>query len=321
MRPRTRGRFRVRAAGGVLLALLASCEPFGDVTFTIYEPEAFHAVVEIEAELAVVADGMPYVEGPVWLPDEGALVFSAMQADELKRWRPGLGLDTFRSSSGRANGNVLDEQGRLVTCEHATRRVSRTLANGTIETLVDRYLGRRLSSPNDVTVRSDGSIWFTDPPYGLEGTSRELGGNYVFRFDPATGELAIVEEDFELPNGIAFAPDERTLYVSDSGAPRVVRAFDVTPEGTLANGRVLHRVDAGRGEPDGMCVARDGTLFVAVGEGLDVLAPNGSWVGTIHVPRVCRPARNVCFGGEGGSTLFLTGGSALCSIDVLVQGW
>lgn len=309
-----------RLVGLAAGCLVAACSP---EPFTVHEPEAFHRVVPDDARVRRLAGGMPYVEGPVWLPDEGALVFSAMQADELKRWRPGTGLDVFRAGAGRPNGNVVDATGHLITCEHATRRVSRTLADGTVVSLVERYEGQRFSSPNDVAVHPDGSVWFTDPPYGLTDEEPELEGNFVFRCDPTSGELRVVLRALELPNGIAFAPGGETVYVTDSGTARSVLAFEVVAGAVdPARGRELHRLpgDGSRGEPDGLAVATDGTLFVAVGDGLDVLTPAGTWLGTIRVSGADRPVRNVCFGGPDGRTLFLTAGSALCAVDVALQG-
>ncbi len=187
--------------------------------FEVRDEAEWRKVVPAGARLEKLASGMGFVEGPVWIPDGaggGFLVFSDIPGDELKRWTPGgpggAGggeLTTFRKPSGKANGNALDREGRLVTCEHGGRRVAILEKDGTLRTLADRYDGKRLSSPNDVAVRSDGTIWFTDPPYGLADPAREREQlkNYVFRLDPASGDLRPVAEDFDRPNGLCFSPD------------------------------------------------------------------------------------------------------------------
>ena len=178
------------------------------------------------AALDELHTGCRWAEGPVWFNDGGYLLFSDIPNERVLRWIEGAGISVYRAPSQFINGNTRDREGRLVSCEHGGRRVIRTEIDGTITTLADRYQGKRLNSPNDVVVKSDGTIWFTDPPYGIisnhEGikADSEIGNNNVYRFDPATGELSVVADDFDRPNGLAFSPDESELYIADSGYAR-----------------------------------------------------------------------------------------------------
>jgi len=281
------------------------------------QPEP-HALVHAGAKLQKLAGDLKFTEGPVWIPREGGyLVFSDIPADQLKRWSRSEGLRTFRKPSLQANGNTLDREGRrLITCEHHARRVTRTELDGNVTVLVDSFQGKKFNSPNDVVVRSDGTIWFTDPPYGLpQGAARELEKNFVFRFDPASKRIEIVADDFDMPNGLCFAPDERTLYVADSGKPRHIRAFDVTSDGKLEHGRVFRTIDAGA--PDGIRCDERGNVWSSAGDGVHVFAPDGKLLGKIPVPET--PA-NLCFGGEDGQTLFITARTSLYSIRVNARG-
>ena len=276
-----------------------------------------HALVHAGAKLQKLAGDLKFTEGPVWIGrDGGYLVFSDIPADELKRWSMQGGLGTFRKPSHQANGNTLDREGRLVTCEHHARRVTRTEPDGQVTVLVDSFQGKKFNSPNDVVVRSDGTVWFTDPPYGTpHGAARELEKNYVFRLDPDTKRIAIVADDFDMPNGLCFAPDERTLYIADSGKPHHIRAFDVTGDGTLENGRTFCTIDAGA--PDGIRCDERGNVWSTAGDGVHVFAPDGKLIGKIPVPET--PA-NLCFGGEDGHTLFITARTSLYSIRVNARG-
>ena len=221
----------------------------------------------------------------------------------------------MRADVPKPNGNTLDREGRLVTCQHASHSVTRTELDGSITTLVDRYEGERLNSPNDVVVRSDGTIWFTDPSYGLGDRESELDGDYVFRLDPESGAMAIAADGFERPNGLCFSPDERTLYVADSGCSRHVRAFDVAQDGTLSGGRVVHGL--GDVAPDGMRCDAAGRLYVGADDGVHVLEADGRPITVLFVPE---GVRNLCFGGADGRTLFLTAGRSLYSIRVVTSG-
>lgn len=282
----------------------------------VRDPAVFAKVISPAARLERLATDMQFTEGPVWVRDKGGfLVFSDIPADELKKWTPAEGLTTFRKPSHSANGNAVDRQGRLVTCEHAGRRLSRLEADGTLATVVDRYGDKRLNSPNDLAVRSDGTIWFTDPDYGLRGQPREYDGCFVFRFDPKTRALTPVARDFDKPNGICFSPDETRLYVADSGKPRHIRVFDVQPDGTLANGRVFCTID--KGAPDGIRCDADGRVWSSAADGVQVFAPDGRLLGKILVPET---AANLCFGGPDGKTLFITARKSLYAIRTLVKG-
>ncbi len=275
----------------------------------------FDLIVARDTPLLKLGGGMKFIEGPVWLrQDGGYLVFSDIPSDELKRWSADSGVKTFRHPSQNANGNALDRDGRLISCEHRGRRLSILEKDGTLRTLVDRYHGRKLNSPNDVTVKSDGTVWFTDPPYGLPPDGiKEMDGNYVYCFDPKTQDLTIVAKDFDMPNGLCFSPDEKKLYIADSGKPHHVRVFEVQPDNTLRGGAVFCRIEAG--VPDGIRCDSQGHVYSTAGDGIHVFEPDGSPLGRIPVPE--SPA-NLCFGGADGKTLFITASTSLYSIRVLV---
>ncbi|MBN1671284.1 MAG: SMP-30/gluconolactonase/LRE family protein [Kiritimatiellae bacterium] len=282
--------------------------------FVVRDPAEFHKIVPAGATLRKLADGMQFVEGPVWVARAGGfLLFSDIPADEIKKWTTEDGLATFRKPSRQANGNILDLQGRLLTCEHLSRSVTRTEENGTVTTLADRFQGNRLNSPNDIAVKSDATIWFTDPPYGLKNRGKELAGNYVFRLDPFDETLRVAADDFDRPNGLCFSPDEKRLYIADSGKPRHIRLFDVGHGGVLGNGRVFCTIETGA--PDGIRCDSDGRVFSSAGDGIHIYAPDGKLIGKIRVPET--PA-NLCFGGATGSTLFITARRSLYAITLNV---
>ena len=271
--------------------------------------------------------GSLWAEGPAWSANGRYLVWSDIPNNRMLQYVPGIGVRTFRSPAGHSNGNTRDLEGRLVTCEHGGRRVSRTEHDGTVVTLVDSWNGKRLNSPNDVVVKSDGTIWFTDPPYGilsdLEGWQGELeyGGCHVFCFDPASGELRVAADDFDKPNGIAFSPDEKILYVADTGAshdpdgPRHIRAFDVTDKGKLKRSRVFATCDAGLF--DGFRLDTAGRVWSSAGDGVHCFAPNGDLLGKILVPEV---VSNVCFGGVKKNRLYICGTTSLYAVLTHVNG-
>jgi gluconolactonase len=277
----------------------------------------FNKVVAPNAKLTKLAGDMKFTEGPVWLArDDGFLVFSDIPANELKHWTATAGLTTFRQPSQNANGNTLDRAGRLVTCEHSGRRVSVQDKDGTVLTLVDRFDGKKFNSPNDAVVKSDGTVWFTDPPYGLpNGATKEQAGNYVYRFDPKTKTTTLAAKEFDMPNGLCFSPDEKKLYVADSGKPHHVRGFDVQPDGALTGGAVFCQID--KGGPDGIRCDASGRIFSSAGDGIHIFSPEGKLIGKILVPE--SPA-NLCFGGVDGQTLFITARTSLYSIPLLVKG-
>jgi gluconolactonase len=275
--------------------------------------------------------GCRWAEGPVWFGDGRYLLWSDIPNDRILRWDEETGqVSTFRRPSDFANGNTRDRQGRLVTCEHGGRRITRTEYDGTITVLMDRWQGRRLNSPNDVVVRSDGSIWFTDPPFGLLGhyeghkAEPELP-QAVYRIDGQSGDAAIVADDILGPNGLCFSPDERILYVVESrGVPhRRILAYDVADDGrAIANRRVL--IDAGPGgTPDGMRCDVDGNLWCGWGmgspelDGVLVFAPDGTRIGRIGLPERCA---NVCFGGRKRNRLFMAASQSIYALYVNTQG-
>lgn len=284
--------------------------------------DEFSRCVAPDASVTKVAGDLGFIEGPVWIKDGGYLVFSDIPGDELKRWSPSGGLSTFRKPSQNANGNTVDRDGRLLTCEHSGRRVAVLGRHGQLVTLVDSFEGKKLNSPNDVVVRSDGTVWFTDPEYGLKTdpatkarVGKEQASNNVYRHDPKTGRTTAVVKDFVQPNGLAFSPDERKLYVADSGTPRHVRVFDVAADGSVNPGRVFCTIDVGG--PDGIRVDRDGRLWSSAGDGVHVFAADGRRLGKILTPEA--PA-NLCFGGTDGRTLFMTARKSLYSVPVKVGG-
>jgi gluconolactonase len=274
--------------------------------------------------------GCRWAEGPVWFGDGRYLLWSDIPNNRMLRWDEETGaVAVFRRPSDYANGNTRDRQGRLVTCEHGGRRVTRTEYDGRVTTLMDEWEGRRLNSPNDVVVKSDDSVWFTDPPFGIlgryEGHKAEPEvGQHVYRIDGQTGEPAIVADDVLGPNGLCFSPDESILYVVESrGVPhRKILAYDVSPDGRrLANRRLL--IDAGPGTPDGMRCDVDGNLWCGWGmghadlDGVFVFAPDGTLIGRISLPERCA---NVCFGGLERNRLFMAAAQSVYALYVNTQG-
>ena len=262
-----------------------------------------------------IATGFVFTEGPVWTVG-GFLLFSDIPADRIYRLGPDGATEVWREPSGCSNGLTFDCEGRLVACEHGNRRVSRTELGGTVVSLADEYQGRRLNSPNDVVVRSDGIVYFTDPPYGIEPDEREqaCNGVYCVLLD---GSVALVADDFDRPNGLAFSPDETLLYIDDSGR-RHIRAFDVRTDGTLSNSRVFADMDHPQpGSPDGMKVDEAGNLYVAGATGLWVLQPDGSHLGVIVTPE--RPS-NCAWGDGDRKTLYVTARSSVYCLRVKIPG-
>jgi gluconolactonase len=297
---------------------------------TYYEvlDERFADYIIPVCQLEVLSTGLRWGEGPVWFGDGRYLLFSDIPNNRILKWDEVSGATTLhRYPSNFVNGGTRDRQGRLVSCEHGGRRISRTEHDGTITVLVDSFQGKRLNSPNDVVVKSDGTIWFTDPPYGIltdyEGNKAEseLGAYNVFRFDPDSSRLRIVAGDFVKPNGLAFSADERKLFVADSGrshdagAPHHVRVFDVGADGSLSGGDVFAQVDPGI--PDGIRVDERGSLWVAAGDGAQCFASDGTLIGKIKPGEVIA---NICFGGAKKNRLFMTGQNALYSVHLNTRG-
>jgi gluconolactonase len=273
------------------------------------------SLVEPGAKLQKLAGDLKFTEGPAWIPARNTLVFSDIPNSKLMQWNEKDGLSVFRPSE-QSNGNILDLEGRLITCQHAARNLVRTEADGKITVLVDKFDGMRLNSPNDVAVRSDGTLWFTDPPWGLVG-KQEIPGNWVFKFDPATGKVEPVIKDLAMPNGINFSPDETRLYVADTGGnakhpdpafhklPAGIHCYEVSKDGKL--GKKLFQIDQGS---DGMAVDVQGNLYTTHGK-VHVYNADGKKLEVIDVPE--GPA-NVCFGGADMKTLFITARTSLYSI-------
>lgn len=292
-----------------------------------YFDHRFRAMTVPTAAVEVLYDGCRWAEGPVWFNDGGYLVWSDIPNNRMLRWTPDLGVGVFRADANFSNGNTRDREGRLVSCEHGGRRVTRTEPDGTITVIADRYAGKRLNSPNDVVVKSDGTIWFTDPTYGIlsdyEGHKgeQEQDACHVFCADPATGDLRVVADDFVKPNGLAFSPDESRLFIADSGfshdpdGPHHIRVFDVSPGNSLSGGEVF--VEVFPGVPDGFRFDDEGNLWSSAQDGVRVFCPSGTPLGRIRLPTM---VSNLTFGGPKRNRLFITATDRLCALYVGVSG-
>jgi gluconolactonase len=290
---------------------------------------SFHGLVPPGSRLEHLMGGAAWAEGPVWLPADGSVLWSDIPNNRVLRWTPDDGSGVAVHPSDFANGHTLDLDGRVIACEHGRRRISRMLPDGSRETVVDAFEGLRLNSPNDVIVKSDGTVWFSDPPYGIvsdrEGyrAESELGDNYVFRFDPASGELAVASAEIEEPNGLAFSPDESILYVADTSAAlrtdgsgnHHIVAFDVEDGRALVRPRVFYV--ASPGLADGFRVDRAGNVFTSAEDGIHVVDPTGRLLGKILVPE---KTSNCVFGGPELRRLFITAGTSLYAIDLATSG-
>ena len=292
--------------------------------YEVLDPR-FRACFNRTASVDRLWTGGRWTEGPAYFPAGRHLVFSDIPNNRMMRFDECDGsVSVFRHPANYANGNTVDRQGRLVTCEHGGRRVVRTEHDGRLTLIADQYNGKRLNSPNDVVVRSDGSIWFTDPPYGIltdyEGhkSESEVGGNYVYRVDGVTGEVRVVADDFIRPNGLAFAADENRLYIVDSAGgdhPKHIRVFDVGADGTLTGGQVFADCTAGRF--DGMRFDDAGRLWAATDEGIDCIDADGTLIGRVKVPEICS---NVVFGGAKRNYLFICATASLYGVLLPVNG-
>jgi gluconolactonase len=278
-----------------------------------------------------IATGFRWAEGPVYFADGGYLLWSDIPNNRIMRWLEEDGhVSVFRNHSHHANGNTRDREGRLVTCEHDSRRVTRTEYDGRITVLMDQYQGRPLNGPNDIVVASDGGIWFSDPGYGIDGpyeghtAAHELPCN-VYRLDPASGAASVVADDFTRPNGIAFSPDEKRLYIVDTGithgGPSHIRVFDVDGH-RLTNGRVFAENFA-PGMSDGIRTDIDGNLWCSMGwgdpseDGVRCYAPDGTMIGRVHLPEGCA---NLCFGGKKRHRLFMAASTSVYSLHLNTSG-
>ena len=293
--------------------------------FEVIDPR-FARYVLGNAPLEELASGFRWIEGLVWMGDAGCLLFQDLPRDRTMRWIEGAGVSLYRTPSGYANGQARDRQGRLIACSHRERCLFRTELDGSVTRLVDRHDGRRLNAPNDVAVKSDGSIWFTDPLYGIQ--SDYEGGRQaseqppaVYRFDPDGGRIEVVAGDFDGPNGLAFSQDERRLYVAETGdqttddPKQSIRMFDVGPGGRLSGGELFHKIEPGYA--DGLKVDEDGNVWSSAADGVHCLDPSGRLLGKVLVPH---RVSNLAFGGPLRNRLFIGGSHTLYAIFLNRRG-
>ena len=297
-------------------------ERYPDPAVRVLDP-SFNQYRLVLASVERLYTGCRWSEGPVWFGDGRYLLWSDIPNNRVLRWDEETGnVSIFRKPSNNANGHTRDRRGRLIACEHDARRVVRFEYDGAITVLADSYDGKPLNSPNDVVVKSDGTLTFTDPDYGLKNNpttkqkeGREQAGNFVYHHNPQSGKTTALVRDFVQPNGLAFSPDEKILYIADSGAPRHIRRFDVAADGSLSGGQVFCKIDVGG--PDGIRVDQAGRVWSSAGDGVQIFSPAGKLIGKILVPE--SPA-NLCFGGDDGKTLFITARKTLYAIKVAVSG-
>ena len=304
---------------------------YPDPAIEVIDPR-FRAYVLGSAAVERIWTGARWAEGPVWFGDLGCLIWSDIPNDRMLKWDERTdSVSTFRHSANNANGNTRDKAGRLITCEHGSRRVTRTEHDGSITVLIDAFEGKRLNAPNDVVVSADGAIWFTDPGYGIHWNYEGHKAPFelptrTYRFDPERSEATVVDESLSKPNGLAFSPDESLLYIADTGAshhpghPHAIHVFDV--QGTqLTNGRIF--IDLGTPMPDGFRIDVDGNIWAATGwggeghDGVQIFAPDGDKIGAIHLPE---GAANLCFGGVKRNRLFVTASQSIYALYVETQG-
>lgn len=287
----------------------------------------FKTFILPNAQLEILGTGFRWLEGPVWFADQDCLLFSDLPNNRIMRWSESGGISVFRQPSGYANGHTRDRQGRLIGCSHLDRCITRTELDGRVTVMIDRYQGMRLNSPNDVVVKSDGTIWFSDPPYGIandyEGnkSAAELPPN-LYRFDPVDGILSIVADDFLGPNGLCFSPDERRLYVAETGAvgasasEQYLRVFDVSEHSTqLLNPQKFCKVEPGF--TDGLRCDSEGNIWSSAGDGVHCIDSTGKLLGKIRIPSV---VSNLTFGGRHLSRLFICGSQTLYAIYLNRRG-
>lgn len=292
--------------------------------FESYSP-VFDTFVLGNAPVKQLATGFDWTEGPVWFGDANCLLFSDIPNNRIMRWTPGAGISTFRQPSNYANGHTRDRHGRLISCEHSTRRVTRTELDGSITVIADSFEGKRLNSPNDVVVKSDGTIWFSDPHYGImtdyEGykSEQELPCN-VYRVDPASGAITAAITDMNGPNGLAFSPDETKLYVADTGRmfgsdEQHIRVHDCSEDGKVSGARVFHSIKPGMA--DGFRLDTDGNVWSSAADGVHCISPGGELLGKLLVPEL---VSNICFGGRAKHQLFITATTSIYSISLNRNG-
>jgi len=283
--------------------------------------QRFRALLRPDSKLDRLWTGSIWAEGPVYFAETDQVLWSDIPNNRMLRWSDRDGAGVWREPANFTNGHTRDREGRLVSCEHGGRRVSRTDGSGRYEVLVDRFDGKRLNSPNDVVVKSDGTIWFTDPPYGILS---DWEGCFVFRFDPQSGKLGVVADDFVKPNGIAFSPDERILYIADTGGshdpngPHHIRAFDVVDGTRLARGRVFAVITPGFA--DGFRLDTQGNVWTSAGDGIHVFTPEpeAKLIGKIKVPE--KSVANLVFGGPDKNRIFIAATTSLYAVMVAARG-
>lgn len=292
------------------------------IATSLANADSDQSVVADGTNVKKLASGMKFTEGPVWLPHEKKLVFSDIPNSKLMQWSESGGLSEFRKSEN-ANGNILDLEGRIISCQHGARNVIRIDAEGKATVLADKFDGKRFNSPNDVAVRSDGTLWFTDPPWGLTGP-HEIPGHWVYKLDPKTGNVDVVHKYLAMPNGIVFSPDETRIYIADTGGhkrhpdprfhklPPSIQCHEITKDGKL--GKKVFHIEAGS---DGMAVDVKGNLYTTHRGKVHIYNADGNELEQIDLPE--GPA-NVCFGGDDFKTLFITARTSLYSIRMKHAG-
>jgi gluconolactonase len=296
--------------------------PMSDSPF-VFHDKRFNECVKGSARVEKLAEGCRWAEGPAYFPAHRYVLWSDIPNDRIMKWDETNGVTSvFRYPAGYTNGHTIDRQGRLVSCEHGNRRITRTEHDGSITVIADRFEGKRFNSPNDIVVKSDGSIWFSDPAYGIDSdyeghkAEPEIDGCHVYRVDPGTGAVTKVADSFHRPNGLAFSPDESKLYVTDTGAPeRHMRAFQVKDNGKLGKDKVFAK--ATNGGFDGFRFDDAGRIWTSAADGVHVLSVEGDLIGQILVPE---PVANVVFGGPKRNRLFVAATSSLYSIMLPVNG-
>ncbi|MCX6656527.1 MAG: SMP-30/gluconolactonase/LRE family protein [Candidatus Bathyarchaeota archaeon] len=275
-------------------------------------------LIQENSEVERLATRYQFLEGPVWSSAGGFLLFSDIPENRIYKWVPDGFVTVFREPSGNSNGLTFDKRGNLIICEHGTRRLSMLEKNGFYRVLADRYRDKRLNSPNDVVVKSDGKIYFTDPPYGIKQNEQELTFQGVYSLDVEQEKLTLLSDDFDRPNGLAFSPDEKVLYIADSSKRRHVRAFEVESDGNLSRGSVFAEIRSELpGNPDGMKVDLEGNLYVATAGGIWVFSAQGKHLGVINTPET--PA-NLAWGARDWRSLFITAGTSLYRVKMKAKG-
>ena len=299
----------------------------GENAIYVHYEKEFAGLIRGAAKLETLYDNCRWAEGPVWFGDLNTLLWSDIPNDRIMRYIPGLGVSVFRTPAGNTNGHTRDREGRLVSCSHGNRRVERTEHDGTITVLATHYAGKPLNSPNDVVVKSDGTIWFSDPAYGIETdyegnkAPMEQDGCHVYCLDPASGELKRVADDFDRPNGLAFSPDESILYVSDTGLshgqgrPHHIRKFAVGANNALSGGEVFAEINPGA--PDGFRLDTSGNIWTSAGDGVHIYTPSGVLLGKILTPK---GVANLTFGGVKKNWLFIAATDSMLLLHTAANG-